>query len=182
MPRSFVSQLSNHIYSRGKPLSNETEDDEEEVDDSDRQEEEEEEDEEEEAVDADALTSSLSFNFPDFVLVLRDFELELKMDDDEVTADEYLERNLSLKPGSSRKIKNCNRVRCSLRQAFTRRNCFTFVRPVSGKVKCLEKMRDDELDPEFIDNTGTFIHHVLEKSRVKLIDGRRVNGKGGTIM
>ena len=58
--------------------------------------------------------------FPDFVWTLRDFSLELKLDGQPITADEYLEYSLKLKQGywgswlANKKRENSIRITTSM--------------------------------------------------------------------
>ncbi|XP_067406872.1 guanylate-binding protein 1-like, partial [Emydura macquarii macquarii] len=67
--------------------------------------------------------------FPSFVWAVRDFTLELKIEGQPVTEDQYLEHALALKPGSSKKVMEYNLPRQCLRRFFPTRKCFVFVQP-----------------------------------------------------
>ncbi len=69
--------------------------------------------------------------FPLFIFVLRDFTLDLVIDNQEVTPDEYLEHCLALQPEKSAATKRYNRPRLCIRKYFKTRKCFTFDRPVT---------------------------------------------------
>ena len=74
--------------------------------------------------------------FPLFIFVLRDFTLDLKMDGEEVTSDQYLEDSLRLQKGKSDVIKRYNQPRLCIRKYFKNRKCFTFDTPVNRFTFC----------------------------------------------
>ncbi|KAJ1132920.1 hypothetical protein NDU88_011221 [Pleurodeles waltl] len=117
--------------------------------------------------------------FPAFVWVVRDFILELNIDGKDVTESEYLERMLKLKEGASKKVMEYNLLRECLRSFFPTRDCFVFVRPVSGKeISKMDSLPEDALDPKFIEQTHNFCTYVFEKAEVKKVKGgHELNGR-----
>ena len=69
--------------------------------------------------------------FPLFIFVLRDFTLDLEINGEEVTSDQYLEHCLALRNEKSEAMKRYNRPRLCIRKYFKNRKCFTFDRPVT---------------------------------------------------
>ncbi|XP_059544923.1 guanylate-binding protein 1-like [Myotis daubentonii] len=116
--------------------------------------------------------------FPDFVWTLRDFALELEVNGQPISADEYLENSLKLKKGTSSKDKNYNLPRLCIRKFFPEKKCFIFDRPTHRKkLGQLETMHDDELDPEFVQQAADFCSYIFSKSKVKTLSGGiQVNG------
>ncbi|XP_023614014.1 guanylate-binding protein 1-like [Myotis lucifugus] len=116
--------------------------------------------------------------FPDFVWTLRDFSLELAVDGQPISADEYLQNSLKLKQGTSPKDKNFNLPRLCIRKFFPKKKCFIFDRPTHRKkLGQLETMNDDELDPEFVQQAADFCSYIFSKSKVKTLSGGiQVNG------
>ncbi|XP_059544927.1 guanylate-binding protein 1-like isoform X2 [Myotis daubentonii] len=116
--------------------------------------------------------------FPDFVWTLRDFSLELEVDGQPISADEYLENSLKLKKGTSSKDKNYNLPRLCIRNFFPKKKCFIFHPPTHWKKLCqLETMHDDELEPEFVEEAADFCSYIFRNSKVKTLSGGiQVNG------
>uniref|UniRef100_A0A8C3HC17 GB1/RHD3-type G domain-containing protein n=1 Tax=Chrysemys picta bellii TaxID=8478 RepID=A0A8C3HC17_CHRPI len=113
--------------------------------------------------------------FPAFVWAVRDFVLQLVLDGREITEDEYLENALKLKRGSSEEDQCYNLPRKCIRQFFPARKCFVFVPPAGWQhLPRLEKLRKDELEPEFQEQVAQFCRHVWETSKPKTIPGGHV--------
>ncbi|XP_068963581.1 guanylate-binding protein 1-like [Petaurus breviceps papuanus] len=110
--------------------------------------------------------------FPDFVWTVRDFLLELEIDGQPITSDQYLENALKLKKGSSEEARMC------IQKFFLKRKCFIFVPPAHGKkLKQLEELHDDELDDDFVENTKHFCNYIFNEAKTKtLSEGSIVNG------
>ncbi|KAL6032849.1 hypothetical protein STEG23_031059 [Scotinomys teguina] len=117
--------------------------------------------------------------FPDFIWTVRDFTLELKLDGDCVTEDEYLENALKLIPGQNPQIQTSNWSRECVRQFFPRRKCFVFDWPVSDPqllVK-IENIHESQLNPQFQKQLKTFCSHIFtHASPKKLKEGILVTG------
>lgn len=130
--------------------------------------------------DADEVEDSAAFVsfFPDFVWTLRDFSLDLEANGQSISADEYLENSLKLKQGTSQKHKNFNLPRLCIRKFFPKKKCFIFDRPTHGKkLGQLEKLRDDELDSEFVQQAAAFCSYIFNNSKTKTLSGgMEVNG------
>ncbi|XP_029589221.1 guanylate-binding protein 1 [Salmo trutta] len=117
--------------------------------------------------------------FPTFVWAVRDFELELKLDEKPITAYQYLENALKLKQGTSKKIVQYNLPRDCLRQFFSPRWCFVFERPAnSEKMKRMEELTDADLEPSFVKQSKDFCDHIFKEGKTKtMIGGLKVTGK-----
>ncbi|XP_066574462.1 guanylate-binding protein 1 isoform X2 [Amia ocellicauda] len=126
----------------------------------------------------DASAEFMRF-FPSFVWAVRDFHLELFLDGKAISADEYLENSLKLKTGIGPKNALYNAPRECIRKYFPSRKCFVFDQPSSKeKIKKLEELRDDELDPGFVKQTRDFCSHILNHSQIKTInEGFKVTGR-----
>ncbi|XP_058391760.1 guanylate-binding protein 1-like [Diceros bicornis minor] len=146
---SYVTELSNRIRAKSSSVDNEVED----------------------------SADFVSF-FPDFVWTLRDFSLELEVDGQPITADEYLENSLKLKQGTSQKDKNFNLLRLCIRKFFPKKKCFVFDRPTyQKKLGQLEMLHDDELEPEFVQQVAVFCSYIFSNSTTKTLSGGiKVNG------
>ena len=104
--------------------------------------------------------------FPDFVYALRDFLLELEIDGREMTPDEYLEHSLRMIEGKSDHVREINKIRECIRTYFKVRKCFTFVPPLMErkKMKCLDEVSEEVLDPEFVEETKAFLDYIFTKA------------------
>ncbi|PNJ21387.1 GBP1 isoform 1 [Pongo abelii] len=145
----YVTELTHRIRSKSSPDENENED----------------------------SADFVSF-FPDFVWTLRDFSLDLEADGQPLTPDEYLTYSLKLKKGTSQKDKTFNLPRLCIRKFFPKKKCFVFDRPVHRtKLAQLEKLQDEELDPEFVQQVADFCSYIFSNSKTKtLTGGIKVNG------
>uniref|UniRef100_A0A0P6JAC6 Guanylate-binding protein 5 n=1 Tax=Heterocephalus glaber TaxID=10181 RepID=A0A0P6JAC6_HETGA len=119
----------------------------------------------------------LSF-FPDLVWTLRDFYLGLETEGKLITPDEYLENSLKLKEGSNERIQNFNLPRLCIKKLFPRKKCFIFDSPANKKkLSQLEKLNDDELYPEFVQQVAEFCSYIFSHSTAKTLPGGiMVNG------
>ncbi|XP_032753135.1 guanylate-binding protein 4-like [Rattus rattus] len=117
--------------------------------------------------------------FPDFIWVVRDFVLELKLDGRVITADEYLENALKLIPGRSLKAQTSNMPRECIRHFFPRRKCFVFDRPIKEKelLVHVEEMPEDQLDHNFRVQSNVFCSYIFSNAKAKTLkEGIMVNG------
>ncbi|KAK1339832.1 hypothetical protein QTO34_018389 [Cnephaeus nilssonii] len=146
---SYVTELTDKIRAKSSPDANEVED----------------------------SADFVSF-FPDFVWTLRDFSLELEVNGQPISADEYLQNSLKLKQGTSPKEEKFNLPRLCIRKFFPKKKCFIFDRPTHRKkLGQLETMHDDELDPEFVQQAADFCSYIFTNSKVKTLSGGiQVNG------
>ncbi|XP_021569947.1 guanylate-binding protein 1-like [Carlito syrichta] len=116
--------------------------------------------------------------FPEFVWTLRDVTLKLKADKQALSADEYLQNSLKLKPGASKKDENYNLPRLCIRKFFPNKKCFIFY-PLTDwkKLARLETLHDDELNSDFAKQVKEFCSHIFSHSKIKTLPGGiRVNG------
>uniref|UniRef100_A0A671K7K5 Guanylate binding protein family member 6 n=1 Tax=Sinocyclocheilus anshuiensis TaxID=1608454 RepID=A0A671K7K5_9TELE len=112
--------------------------------------------------------------FPSFVWAVRDFTLELKMGNKQITSDEYLESALTLKSGSSPQTEQYNLPRRCLRHFFAVRKCFVFPRPASTQnMRRMEELTEKELDSEFLEQANTFCHYIFDSADPKTVTGGR---------
>ncbi|XP_058394442.1 guanylate-binding protein 2-like [Diceros bicornis minor] len=116
--------------------------------------------------------------FPTFVWTLRDFSLELEANGQPITADEYLELSLKLKPGKDEKSKSFNEPRLCIRKFFPKKKCFIFDRPAQRKYLAqLEQLQEEDLNPEFREQVADFCSYILDHSTPKTLSGGiTVNG------
>ncbi|OBS79697.1 hypothetical protein A6R68_22101 [Neotoma lepida] len=118
--------------------------------------------------------------FPDFVWALRDFSLELKVNGETISPDEYLENSLRLIHGTGHKDKEqkFNLPRLCIRKFFPKKKCFVFERPAHRKkLGQLESLQDEDLDSDFVEQVAEFCSYVFSYSKVKTLSGGiKVNG------
>ncbi|KAM4872170.1 guanylate-binding protein 7-like [Thomomys bottae] len=118
--------------------------------------------------------------FPDFVWAVRDFILELKLDDQPITEDEYLENALKLVPGRNLKIQNANLPRECIRHFFPKRKCFVFDRPTKENefLVHIEDLPEDQLDCNFRMQSQKFRSYIFTNAKPKTLrEGIIVTGK-----
>ncbi|KAM8998759.1 guanylate-binding protein 1 [Sarcophilus harrisii] len=110
--------------------------------------------------------------FPDFVWTVRDFILELEIDGQPATPDQYLENALKPKKGTSEEAGMC------IQKFFRNKNCFVFAPPAYGKkLLKIEQLHDDELDADFVKSAENFRNHIYNKAKAKTLPGgAMVNG------
>ncbi|XP_067217981.1 guanylate-binding protein 1-like [Chanodichthys erythropterus] len=112
--------------------------------------------------------------FPSFVWAVRDFTLELKKGDDQITSDEYLESALKLKTGSSAQTERYNLPRRCLRNFFVVRKCFVFPRPANTQnMRKMEELEENDLDSEFLEQAKTFCRYIYDNAEPKVVSGGR---------
>ncbi|XP_053447431.1 guanylate-binding protein 4-like isoform X2 [Nycticebus coucang] len=117
--------------------------------------------------------------FPDFVWTVRDFALELKLNERVITEDEYLENALKLIPGNNPKILNSNMPRECIRRFFPKRKCFVFDRPTSNTKDLfhLEDIPEDQLEGNFRVQSANFCSYIFTHAKTKtLTEGITVTG------
>ena len=118
--------------------------------------------------------SDFDYYFPDFIYVIRDFNLKLEVDGEEVSRDEYLEH--CLKPRNDH-VKGYTTIREAIRKYFKSRKCFVFVSPASGsQMKHLDTLPNAKLDPEFRQQADEFVKHIFSSCPVKNLKGIPVTG------
>ncbi|KAL6065882.1 hypothetical protein STEG23_027406 [Scotinomys teguina] len=121
--------------------------------------------------------------FPDFVWTLRDFSLELSVNGEPISPDEYLENSLKLihilvDSGEKDKEGKFNLPRLCIRKFFPKKKCFVFERPAHRKkLGQLESLQDQDLDSDFVEQVAEFCSYVFSCSKVKTLSGGiKVNG------
>ncbi|XP_021562734.1 guanylate-binding protein 4-like isoform X2 [Carlito syrichta] len=124
----------------------------------------------------DAIEDSIEFAsfFPDFVWTVRDFTLDLKLGDQVITEDEYLENALKLNPGKNPNIQKSNMPRECIRRFFPKRKCFVFDRPTSDKNLLLhiEQVPEDKLEKNFLVQSKKFSSYIFTNAKTKTLRGR----------
>ncbi|CAO2639108.1 Guanylate-binding protein 6 [Lemmus lemmus] len=130
-------------------------------------------------------TEFVSF-FPDFIWAVWDFTLELQIDGESITEDEYLENALKLIPGDNPRIQASNLPRECIRLFFPKRKCFVFDQPTHDKalLRKLGTISEEQLDPMFLEQTRAFVSHIFTHAKIKTLrEGIKVTGNGlGTLV
>ncbi|XP_040854492.1 guanylate-binding protein 7-like [Ochotona curzoniae] len=147
----YVTELSQLIRTRASPTSDEAED----------------------------HTEFVHF-FPDFVWAVRDFSLELKLQERHITEDEYLENALKLVPGENPRIQTSNMTRKCIRDFFPKRKCFVFHRPTNDNslLAHIQDVSEDELESAFKSQSEQFCSYISTRGKVKTLgSGVTVTGK-----
>ncbi|XP_052535284.1 guanylate-binding protein 1-like isoform X2 [Tympanuchus pallidicinctus] len=118
--------------------------------------------------------------FPSFVWVVRDFTLELRVDERPISEDEYLKQALELKHGYGRKVQQYNATRQCLHNYFPTRKCFVLPSPLGTEEHGrMEELPEAALAPRFLQQAAKFCDYVLSSSRLKTLpDGRALTGRG----
>ena len=122
--------------------------------------------------------ADFDYFFPLFIFAIRDFSLQLEDEnEEEMTADEYLEDSLQLRKVTSHVDTEYNAPRICIRKYFKDRKCFTFDRPVTKRkdFKNLENLRDHQLSPDFVEDTTVFLKYIFRESPIKKVAGKRIN-------
>lgn len=103
-------------------------------------------------------------NFPRLCFVIRDFHLELKENDKEITANEYLENALRCKKGKTTKIRDYNRPRECIKNYFPKRGCYTLCHPVEDTdlLKKLDSLSESELKHKFKHQVHVMTQEILK--------------------
>ncbi|XP_052535285.1 guanylate-binding protein 1-like isoform X3 [Tympanuchus pallidicinctus] len=117
--------------------------------------------------------------FPSFVWVVRDFTLELRVDERPISEDEYLKQALELKHGYGRKVQQYNATRQCLHNYFPTRKCFVLPSPLGTEEHGrMEELPEAALAPRFLQQAAKFCDYVLSSSRLKTLpDGRALTGR-----
>uniref|UniRef100_A0A8B9WAG6 GB1/RHD3-type G domain-containing protein n=1 Tax=Bos mutus grunniens TaxID=30521 RepID=A0A8B9WAG6_BOSMU len=100
--------------------------------------------------------------FPDFIWTVRDFMLELELDGNSITEDEYLESALKLIPDEGPQIQNFNLPRECIRKFFPNES----------------EMPDNQLDENFQKQSKDFCSYIYTHAKTKTLkEGITVTGK-----
>ncbi|XP_028919992.1 guanylate-binding protein 1-like [Ornithorhynchus anatinus] len=110
--------------------------------------------------------------FPDFVWTVRDFTLELNLDGHPITEDEYLENALQIKRETVEKTRMHNLPQRCIVKYFPTKKCFIFAQPTTRKnLPKLEELQENELEPEFVEQTECFCSYIFQNAKAKMIQG-----------
>lgn len=127
-----------------------------------------------------ADSAALTNHMPKFMWVVRDFSLQLVDDNnDEITASQYLERALQdLPTGGNSEASSKNEVKQHLRKFFSKRDCYTMVRPVvdEGNLQNLDALNTADLRPEFVEQVLSLREKILHGMQFKQVNDTRIDG------
>ncbi|XP_077303135.1 uncharacterized protein LOC143923385 isoform X2 [Lithobates pipiens] len=119
--------------------------------------------------------AEFSRHLPFFIWALRDFPLNLEIDGERISADEYMEKALKHKQPYYRMTLMdmiYSKNRWCLQTYFGDRKCFVFDIPTTNKefLQRLEEVPDDELNRNFVDQCKEFCDFIWKNA-----DTKRVN-------
>lgn len=126
----------------------------------------------------DVDSEEYSEYFPSFMWIVRDFTLQLIGEDDEnLNANQYLEKALEEQKGFSDKIEEKNRIRRLLKTFFKERQCFTMIRPITNEeaLQNLEEMEEKDLRQDFLEQVVQLRKKVLHGVKPKLLNGKQLS-------
>jgi len=121
----------------------------------------------------------ISYYFPSFYWVVRDFSLQLvDADNNSITSKEYLEGALAPQKGTSEDVVEKNKIRRLLTTFFKDRECFTLIRPLVDELKLqdLDKLDFKELRPDFVEQTLGLKKAVIDNIKIKTLNDQKLNG------
>ena len=128
---------------------------------------------------ADGAAAALSSFFPSFMWVIRDFALELVDEDyNDISEQDYLDNCLQQQSGFSSDVLEKNRIRKSLTNFFSRRDCATIVRPLDDETKLqqIDKEPYESLRPEFRQQFEKMRGRVLDQLTAKTLQNKPMSG------
>ena len=155
---SFVANLSQHVQVKAKQSS---------------------EGETDTGTEIESESNALSSFFPSFMWVIRDFALELVDEDyNDITEVDYLNNCLKQQDGFSSDVLEKNRIRKSLTNFFTHRDCATIVRPLDDETKLqqIDNEPYESLRPEFRQQLEKMRTRVLNQLTPKTLQGKPMSG------
>ncbi|XP_072889750.1 guanylate-binding protein 1-like [Hemitrygon akajei] len=117
--------------------------------------------------------------FPEFVWLIRDLTLDMHIDGEDVTPNEYLEHSLKLDCEISEQDKEYNELRRYIRDHFPSRCCFACPTPTfRKKLKQLQELEDKDLDEDFVKERQKLINYIHTHKKVKrVLGGQLVTGR-----
>ncbi|XP_072128083.1 guanylate-binding protein 1-like isoform X2 [Mobula birostris] len=119
--------------------------------------------------------------FPEFVWVIRDLTLRMKIDRKLVTPNEYLEHSLKLRDNEIRELdKEYNELRRCIRNHFPSRCCFALPPPTTNPkiLEQLQEQEDKDLDENFVKERQDLINYIHTHKKVKrVLGGQLVTGR-----
>ena len=129
----------------------------------------------------DEGAAALASEMPDFLWLLRDFQLELKDESGRpITKDEYLDEALRPQRGTSAAAAELNATRAAIKTLFPRRACETLPHPTLGTRLGADALKNlpalEKLAPPFRDGVHALKARVLATVRPKAVGGVALSG------
>ncbi|XP_023931765.1 guanylate-binding protein 2-like [Lingula anatina] len=116
--------------------------------------------------------------FPALYIVVRDFTLELVMDGERCSPDEYLERCLKTKFGHNKETRTRNATKDAVKSYFPNRACFVLPRPTEEeKLSALEELGEEDLKPNFVKGVNDICDRIHKEVKPKSIQGKVFIGR-----
>lgn len=124
-----------------------------------------------------SLNTEISKMFPHLIWLLRDFTLDIHGENNYSSFDDYLEQAL-LQKDHWDKNSSQTLTRKVFKQVFTKRNCFTLVRPLHDEqqLRNIEQVPFESLRPEFTTKLHDIIDFIDRKTTIKTVKGNQLNG------
>ncbi len=118
----------------------------------------------------------LASHFPWFLWLSRDFAIEMKKNNKELTPDEYLEDSLNEHNAVDPEKK---RLRVQLKKYFPTRHFFPLVRPANDEqdLNRMDTLSTSELRPKFVQQLNELREWIIHHVPVKTVDGRPMTGR-----
>jgi hypothetical protein len=126
-----------------------------------------------------SLNNEISKMFPHLIWLLRDFTLDIHGEKNNYSSfDDYLEQAL-LQKDHWKKDSSQTLTRKIFKQVFTKRNCFTLVRPLHDEqqLRNIEEIPFENLRPEFTSKLYDIIDFIDRKTTIKTVKGNQLNGE-----
>jgi predicted nucleic acid-binding Zn-ribbon protein len=133
------------------------------------------------AAGSSASTAELAKFFPQFVWLLRDFQLELESaSGQDMSPSEYLEECLRPQPGSSAAVAEQNSTRSAIRSLFTDRRCIALPHPTLGTSLPPSALKNlpslDKLHAGFRSGVEELKQSIFGSIQPKTLGGRALTG------
>jgi len=107
--------------------------------------------------------------FPRFMWLVRDFSLQLEVDGQSITSNQYLDRALQPGVGDDKRTIDKNIIRKCITDFFSDRECCTLKRPINDETKLqhLENVPVSEFRPEYMREVRELIDGIYTKTQKK---------------
>jgi len=101
--------------------------------------------------------------------LVRDFSLQLEVDGQSITSNQYLERALQPGIGVDKRTRDKNIIRKCITDFFSDRECCTLKRPINDETKLqhLENVPVSEFRPEYMREVRELIDGIYTKTQKK---------------
>ena len=121
----------------------------------------------------------LDILLPEFILVLRDFNLDLNWDGKHITEDQYLENCLTIKKGVGESLAPFDELKSYLRKFFKYRKCLTMAHPGDSALQGPKSNTSYYSSETFKKDLEKFLDYVHKNVKpLTFENGRPINGRG----